>query len=183
MSKDDELLDAPNQEMDEDVDTLFDEDTDEEGDGTDKEPEPEKGSKEYWEQRARRAEGKIVKDKTAPKASKSDTPAPKSDDVATIVAKQIEERDFYKENPDLVERKKEIDGYVAKWLKYEEAKLLVTRDERRRESNAKRSNSQRITGSSKPTQSHYTTADLEAMNQAEYNSVMERREKGEVTVD
>jgi hypothetical protein len=94
----------------------------------------------------------------------------------------MQEENFYKENPDLKERRKEIDEYVNKWLSYDQAKTLVTTDERKRETNQKRSNSQRVTWSPKPSQSRFSMAELGEMDQKEYNSIMERREKWEVEI-
>jgi hypothetical protein len=109
MSQDDELKDALNPDTegaDVEIDNLFDED---DGLGD----EPGAGKEIDWESRAKRAEAKIVESKRAEKLAPKIDPA-KAGDVESIVKRTMQEENFYKENPDLKERRKEIDEYVNK---------------------------------------------------------------------
>lgn len=74
-----------------------------------------------WQERAKKAEAKIVELK------QSKQEVPQIDD--TFLDKKLEERDFFKSNPDLNEHRDKILDYTSKGISFEKAKTLVEMDD------------------------------------------------------
>ena len=72
-----------------------------------------------WQERARKAEAKIVELK------QSKQEVPHIDD--TFLDKKLEERDFFKANPEFQEHREKIVEYTSKGISFETAKAEIER--------------------------------------------------------
>jgi len=99
------------------------------------------------------------------------------------INKIMEERDFFKENPDLVEHKETISEYTSKGLSIDEAKtLLLSKDQ----TIANRQNTKQANFTAwepaNVAQAEYTREDLASMSQSEYNKIKALQEKWKIRV-
>jgi len=99
------------------------------------------------------------------------------------INKMLDERDFYKNNPEMAEHKEAISKYTSTGqVSLEQAKRLVVDSNPDIVARQNTQNSNFTTWTPDFSKTEYTTADLEAMGQFEYNKVMDEKEKGKVKI-
>lgn len=141
-----------------------------------------------WEERAKKAEAKIVELKKTPKETtpeaepvKEEPKGMSTDDFNAM----YEERKFFENNSELAEHKDTLKDLVSKGNSWEDAKFLL---ERRDPTIAARQNTNSMDMSwdlYTPEKTTYTESEVEAIadkDQAAYNALMEKVDKGEAVI-
>lgn len=84
-----------------------------------------------WEQRARKAEAKIVdmKKSVTPKEEEPNEEKPQEAMTKDQLEAFYAEKKFFENNPDMMEYKDKITEYTSKGIDFEKAKLLVEADD------------------------------------------------------
>lgn len=94
-----------------------------------------------------------------------------------------EERKFFENNPDFVESKDAILGYTSKWISYNEAMMLVERNDptylAREKTKQANFTSWDLPSNDKTS---YTAEELMELPQGQYNKVMELEQAGKVKI-
>lgn len=138
-----------------------------------------------WEQRAKKAEAKIVDMKKSVTPKEESTEEVKTETTGfdeEAFERKYEEKKFFEANPDMLEYKDKLAEYTSKGIWFKEAKILVENSD---ETIANRKVASQINFTSWDTtqaQATYTRADLENMTQSEYNNVKALQEQGKVKI-
>ena len=102
-------------------------------------------------------------------------------EVEDLVNATLKEREFYANNPDLLDYKEEINNYKAKGLSLEEAKTLLMNNDKVLEARQKLAESKLSTWENGWIQKRYFSEDEVAkMSQKEYEQFRDLLDKGEV---
>lgn len=129
------------------------------------------------EERLKKAEKALVEKKKAEKANKGT----QGEDVETIANRIVEEREFFKNNPEYADYKDQIKELTATGkLSLEDAKLLIS-NKPEFVAKAKASSMSITDGEEGSGKSVYTAAELSKLSQAEYNKVKALQQQGKVT--
>ncbi len=126
-----------------------------------------------WQERAKKAEAKIVELK------QSKQEVPQIDD--TFLDKKLEERDFFKSNPDLNEHRDKILDYTSKGISFEKAKTLIEMDDPTIVSR-KVSQHANFTSWEIPVSNTFTRDQLASMSQSEYNRAKDLIDAGKANL-
>jgi len=99
------------------------------------------------------------------------------------INKMLDERDFYKNNPNMAEHKEAISKFTSTGeVSLEQAKRLVVDANPDIVARQNTQNSNFTTWTPDFSKTEYSVSDLENMNQFEYNKVMDEKEQGKVKI-
>lgn len=141
-----------------------------------------------WEQRARKAEAKIVdmKKSVTPEEKKEETPETPKEEVNAIdlkeqVKKEMALDSFIDSNPDFAEKRGDIEKLTSNGLTFDEAKdILIKRDPTFAERQKTNSMSMNWDFSPWITKNTYSAEDLGKLNPDEYKQVYKLKEEWKV---
>lgn len=125
------------------------------------------------EERLKKAEKALVEKKKAEKAAKEKQKEVVSEeDEDARLERKLEEREFFKENPEFKGYESELKAYTSKWISIKKAAILVKEDDPsfwNREKTLKMNISNWEPGWNKTT---YSIDELEKMSQKDYEKAM-----------
>jgi hypothetical protein len=133
-----------------------------------------------WKKKAERldkAEKALVEKKRAEKLAKKEEVVEPKEKGSFITKEELAFERFIDKNPELEDYREDLEKYVAKGNTFAEAKILLENSPVVKNRN-KISKSGVSFSEGAPTQTSYTKAELEALPQKEYASVMRKIEDG-----
>ena len=140
-----------------------------------------------WEQRAKRAEAKIVDMKKSTTeysetGEEADLAEPKGLNTSELEA-FYNEKKFFESNPEMSEYKDALAEYTSKWISWDKAKALVELDDPTI-ANRKVAKQANFTSweTPLPDSTTYSQDDLIKMPQAQYEKVMALKQEGKVVI-
>lgn len=123
--------------------------------------------------RLSKAERLIVEQKRQSKLEKKEVKSASNETDEKKLERLLDEREFFKENPEFVDYKKQLEEYTKLGIPIKKAALLVKEDDPTFW-NRQKANEMNVTNwEASPTKTAYTKAELAKMSQADYVKAME----------
>lgn len=133
-------------------------------------------------ERLAKAEKALYTKKKEEKAKKKDETPQVAQFDESILDKKLEERDFFRANPDLAEYKDQIKEYTSEKISLSMAADFFKRNDEAYKNRQKTAEMNIIDGESGGSKTVYTSEDLKKLSQSDYDKVMAQVQKGKYTL-